>query len=136
MLIVAATQSVKVVNWPTPTPAPLHNIALPYFDVAWATFWVAAIALFVACVAAYYAGRAFKSAQADLEISKANWSRATRAPDLAASFQVEQPGPTFTEGCPRGNHIRYSMPELVAVVWNTDKGQRRCEEFLLGACRA
>jgi hypothetical protein len=108
-----------------------YNIAIPHVDVSWATFWVAVVALAIAVVAAIYAKGAFKAAEDDLKISKANWEMATRTPKLAVSFEVERPSGGSIMGCPRGGHHSYSMPNLRATVWNTVEGKRRCDAFFI-----
>jgi hypothetical protein len=134
LLLAAGVQAVKVTNWPTPSPLPkpewTYNIGIHHVDVGWATFWVAAFALLVAIIAALYAKGAFKAAEDDLDISKRNWEMVNRAPKLTVKFDVPAPlGGSV--GCPRGAHYNYNNPQLIATVWNTDEGKRRCDAFFI-----
>ena len=129
------TKPARIANFPTqlPTATPqwTYNIGIPHVDVGWATFWVAVVALAIAVLAALYAKRAFRAAEDDLTISKSNWEMVTRAPKLAVAFEVEPPQIVNASGCPRGDHITYSQPNLKATVWNTEDGKRRCNAFFI-----
>lgn len=131
----ATVQGVRITNWPTPTPTAIPTekpftlpLAIPGVDVAWATFWLTAFGVTVAIIAAAYAFKAFKAAEADLDISKRNFAIAARTPQLEASFSLIAEARMVDIGS--GTIAQQWLAESIDVtITNGATGERRCDAF-------